>query len=39
MSGYAAPLHEPGTPDTDLLQKPFTEHTLLDCVEEVLDAG
>jgi len=38
MSGYAAPLHEPGTSGTDLLQKPFTEHTLLDCVEEVLDA-
>ncbi len=39
MSGYAAPLHEPGTPGIDLLQKPFTEHTLLDRVEEVLDAG
>jgi len=39
MSGYAAPLHDPGTPDSDLLQKPFTEHTLLDCVEEVLDAS
>jgi CheY-like chemotaxis protein len=38
MSGYAAPLDEPGSPDADLLQKPFTEHTLLDRVEQVLDA-
>jgi PAS domain S-box-containing protein len=38
MSGYAAPLDEPGAPDADLLQKPFTEHTLLDRVEQVLDA-
>jgi len=37
MSGYAAPLRDHGAAD-DVLDKPFTEHALLDRVEQVLDA-
>ena len=37
MSGYAAPLRDHGDTD-DVLDKPFTEHALLDRVEQILDA-
>ena len=38
MSGYAAPLRDHGATD-DVLDKPFTEHALLDRVEQVLDGA